>query len=76
MVNLTTLVSNIFASILDVKLPPEVTLFELAAGTTFCGSCALQAHEIQQPEMAALVKPGQQPGTESCVVSGNGHCEA
>ena len=40
------------------------------------GDCALQAHEIQQPEMAALVKPSQQPGTESCVVSGNVHCEA
>ena len=38
--------------------------------------CALQAHEIQQPEMAALAKPSQQPGTESCVVSGNGHREA
>jgi hypothetical protein len=36
----------------------------------------LEAHEIQQPEMAALAKPSQQPGTESCVVSGNGHCEA
>ena len=36
----------------------------------------LEAHEIQQPEMAVLVKPSQQPGTESCVVSGNGHCEA
>ena len=35
----------------------------------FGGSCALQAHEIQQPEMAALVKPSQQPGTESCVVN-------
>jgi len=29
----------------------------------------LEAHEIQQPEMAALVKPSQQPGTESCVVN-------
>lgn len=31
--------------------------------------CALEAHEIQQPEMAALVKPSQRPGTESCVVN-------
>jgi len=38
--------------------------------------CALQAPEIQRPEMAALAKPSQQPGTESCVVPGNGHCEA
>ncbi len=42
----------------------------------FDEDCALQAHGIQQPEMVALVKPSQQPGTESCVVSGNGHCEA
>jgi hypothetical protein len=42
----------------------------------WCESCALQAHEIQQPEMAAPAKPSQQLGTESCVVSGNGHCEA
>jgi hypothetical protein len=38
--------------------------------------CALQAHEVRQPEMAALVKPSQQPGTESCVVCGNACCEA
>lgn len=36
----------------------------------------MQAHEIQPSEMAALIKPSQQLGTESCVVSGNGHCEA
>jgi hypothetical protein len=41
-----------------------------------CGSCALQAHEIQPPEMAAAVKFSQQPCTESCVVTGNGPCEA
>ena len=35
----------------------------------FLGDCALEAHEIQQPEMAALVKPSQRPGTESCVVN-------
>jgi hypothetical protein len=39
------------------------------------GDCALQAREIQQLEMAALVKPSQQPGTESCMVAGNGHGE-
>jgi hypothetical protein len=33
-----------------------------------CTGCALQAHEIQLPEMAALAEPNQQPGTESCVV--------
>jgi hypothetical protein len=33
MVNLTTLAPYIVAAILDEKLPPEVTLFELAAGT-------------------------------------------
>jgi hypothetical protein len=32
-VNLTTLAPDIVAAILDATLPPEVTLFELAAGT-------------------------------------------
>jgi hypothetical protein len=34
MVNLTTLAPDIVAAILDDTLPPEATLFELAAGTT------------------------------------------
>ncbi len=38
--------------------------------------CALQAHEIQSPEMAAVAEPSRQPRTESCVVVGDGHCEA
>ena len=38
--------------------------------------CALQAHEIQLPEMAASAKLNQQLRTESCVVPGNGYCEA
>jgi len=42
----------------------------------FYERCALQAHEILWSEMTAVVKPSQQPRTESCVVSGNGHCEA
>ena len=42
----------------------------------FCEGCALQAHEIQLPEMATLIKPSQQSGTESCVMIGNNHCEA
>jgi hypothetical protein len=33
MVNLTTRAPNIVDAILDETLPPEVTLFELAAGT-------------------------------------------
>ena len=33
MVNLTTLAPDIVAAILDETMPPEVTLFELAAGT-------------------------------------------
>ena len=41
-----------------------------------CAGCALQAHEVQSPEMAAVAKPSQQLRTESCVVVGNGHCEA
>ena len=42
----------------------------------FCEVCALQAHEIQLPEMAVAAKLSQQLRTESCVVSGNEHCEA
>ena len=41
-----------------------------------CEGCALQAHGKLWPEMATLVKPSQQPRTESCVVCGNNHCEA
>ena len=33
MVNLTTLAPDIVAAILDETVPPEVTLFDLAAGT-------------------------------------------
>ena len=33
MVNLTTLAPDIVAAILDETLPPESTLFDLAAGT-------------------------------------------
>jgi hypothetical protein len=42
----------------------------------FDEDCALQAHEVQRSEMTAPAKPSQQPGTESCVVFGNDHCEA
>jgi hypothetical protein len=42
----------------------------------FREGCALQAHGVRQPQMVALVKPSQQPGTESCVVGGNACCEA
>ena len=37
----------------------------------FLGGCALQAHTVQPSAMAALIKPSQQSGTESCVVYGN-----
>jgi hypothetical protein len=42
----------------------------------FYAGCALQARRTQLPEMAAAAKPSEQPRTESCVVSGNGRCEA
>ena len=42
----------------------------------FCAGCALKAHGTMSPEMATAVKPSRQPRTESCVVSGNGPCEA
>ena len=38
--------------------------------------CALKAHVIQLPEMGTAAKPSSQPRTESCVMSGDGHCEA
>ncbi len=38
--------------------------------------CALKAHGGQFPEMETAAKPSSQPRTESCVMSGNGHCEA
>src|SRR3954453_18517232 len=68
----------------------ESTPEERSAGNlhaTFCGRrrqvtasahpvCALKAHETMSPEMATAVKLSRQPRTESCVVSGNGLCEA
>jgi RNA-directed DNA polymerase len=42
----------------------------------FCAGCALKAHGTMSPGMATAVKPSRQPRTESCVVSGNGPCEA
>ena len=41
-----------------------------------CAGCALKAHETMSPGMATAAKPSRQPRTESCVVSGNGPCEA
>jgi hypothetical protein len=32
-----------------------------------CEGCALKAHMVQRPAMAAVAKPSQQPRTESCV---------
>jgi hypothetical protein len=38
--------------------------------------CALKTHGVQSPEMETAAKPSPQPRTKSCVMSGNGHCEA
>ena len=46
------------------------------AHVQICAGCALKARVIQSPEMGAAVKLSSQPRTKSCVVSGNGHCEA
>jgi hypothetical protein len=40
------------------------------------GIAPWKAHEVRWSGMAATVKLSQQPRTESCVVPGNGHCEA
>jgi hypothetical protein len=45
------------------------------ARTDLCG-LRLETHEVQSPEMEAAVKPSSQPRTKSCVMSGDGHCEA
>jgi hypothetical protein len=44
--------------------------------SAFGGIAPWKAHEVRWSEMAAAVKLSQQPRTESCVVPGNGHCEA
>ena len=36
----------------------------------------MKACGIQSPEMETAAKPSSQPRTKSCVVSGDGHCEA
>src|SRR6516225_7905903 len=36
----------------------------------------LETHEVQSPEMETAAKPSSQPRTKSCVMSGDGHCEA
>ena len=36
----------------------------------------LETHEVQSPEMEAAAKPSSQLRTKSCVMSGDGHCEA
>jgi hypothetical protein len=46
------------------------------AHVRICAGCALKAHGVQFPEMETAAKPSSQPRTESCVMSGNGHCEA
>jgi len=41
-----------------------------------CAGCALQVRLTQPSEMAAAAKPSEQLRTKSCVVTGNGRCEA
>jgi hypothetical protein len=46
------------------------------SGSLLYSMCALQVQGDLSPEMAIMVKPSQQPCTESCVVAGNGQHEA
>ena len=62
-------------SISNRKATTKTVEPRLDASTVLRG-LRLEALKIQRPEMAALVKLSQQPGTESCVVLGNDHCEA
>jgi hypothetical protein len=55
-------------------MPEEPTAGNLHGGVR--EGCALKARGNQSPEMEAAAKPSSQPRTKSCVVSGNGHCEA
>jgi hypothetical protein len=54
--------------------PEEPTAGNLHGGVR--EGCALKAHGIQLPEMVTAAKPSSQPRTKSCVMSGDGHCEA
>ena len=45
------------------------------ARTALYGLC-LEAYGIQSPEMETAAKPSSQPRTKSCVMFGDGHCEA
>jgi len=49
---------------------------EQRVGRGDVGGLCLEAYEVQSPEMETAAKSSQQPGTESCVMTGNGHCEA
>ena len=56
-----------------------VTLEEPAAVILhggICEGCALKAYGIQLFEITTAAKLSSQPRTESCVMSGDGHCEA
>ena len=55
--------------------PSEEPYALTSARTDLCGLC-LEAYEVQSPEMETAAKSSQQPRTESCVMTGNGHCEA
>ena len=46
------------------------------AHVRICAGLRLETHEVQSPEMETAAKPSSQPRTKSCVMSGNGHCEA
>jgi hypothetical protein len=54
--------------------PEEPTAGNLHGGVR--EGCALKAYGIQSFEIMTAAKLSSQPRTESCVVSGNGHCEA
>jgi hypothetical protein len=68
---------------IDVLFPTTSTVNIVPSGCTrmkgsvrIRAGCALKAHGIQLPEMETAAKHSSQLRTESCVMSGNGHCEA
>lgn len=66
--------ADILGSHADASITEEPGAGKLHAG--ICAGCALKACEVPSPEMATAAKLSSQPRTESCVMAGNGHCEA
>ena len=70
-----TMVAGLRSTTKVMGLPPAPTVRAPALDPTD-ERCALKARGIQSFEIMTAAKLSSQPRTESCVMSGNGHCEA